>query len=390
MRKKTRRFIGTLLAMVLAFSSIGEAVPAFAADELILSDEIEEDTFLPDAESPEDVIADESGEDDTGIAGDVDIYLNDDAALDASAGDYADTAPDSGDDETADVDATAAFDIDTGIAADMDADTAATGDTQNTQDGKEPNPIADHYDIDGVCYYNVSSNNVDAEKLFYVDLINTRSKYLDGYSLGDLWMMTALAVNSPTADHENEYINAIKDCAKKGEVFAPAFYNVKSGKVLQCLSHGRSRMGESYTMGGDLVLAYSDFKVSPILPDSSVSGNYISTAVGDVEKPGKSAARYTNNGVDKIDAKFNISEGGSVTLGSTVNHSSSYSFEEGLTVGSETAIPLIEKLSVTLSFKATQTVQDGWSKSESKTQKYNTSREVNVSVPAHSVLMVKE
>ena len=91
MRKKTRRFIGALLAMVIAFSSIGETVPAFAADELILNDENGEDTLLPDAESPEDVITDESGEDDSGIAGDVDTYLNEDAALDASFDNYADT-----------------------------------------------------------------------------------------------------------------------------------------------------------------------------------------------------------------------------------------------------------------------------------------------------------
>ena len=186
MKKRTRRFIGALLAMVLAFTSVGEALPAFAADELILNDVNGEDTLLPDAESPEDVIADESGEDDTGIAGDVDTYLHEDAALDASFDNYADTVAGTGNDGTLDVDDAAAVDIEAGTATDtgndgtldIDADTAAAGDTQNTQDGKEPNPIADHYDIDGVCYYNVSSNNIDAEKLFYEDLINTKSEYL--------------------------------------------------------------------------------------------------------------------------------------------------------------------------------------------------------------------
>ena len=146
MKKKTGRFIGIMLAMVLAFTSVGEALPAFAADELILNDVNGEDTLLPDAESPEDVIADESGEDDTGLVDDADTYFNADSAPDASADNYADIAADTGEDGT--------LDIDAGTAADMNADTAATGDTQNTQDGKEPNPIADHYDIDGVCYYN--------------------------------------------------------------------------------------------------------------------------------------------------------------------------------------------------------------------------------------------
>ncbi|MBQ7482400.1 MAG: Ig-like domain-containing protein, partial [Lachnospiraceae bacterium] len=385
MRKKTRRFIGALLAMVLAFSSIGEAVPAFAADELILSDEIGEDILLTDEESPDEETADfsaapdadVSAEDGTGTA-DGDAHINEDIA---------------------------SFD-EADILADTDAGITADGDTQNTQDGKEPNPIADHYDIDGVCYYNVSSNNIDAEKLFYEDIINTNSEYLDGYSLGDLWMMVAVAVtrNSMGAWDKNTktvidgpeaakiILKSIQDCAKKGEDFSRAKYYDEFGKVVQLVSDGWEKLPDPYTTGSEIVLAYSDFKVSPLLPDSSVSGNYISISTGDLDKPtGNSAAKYRNNGVDKIDTKLNISEGGSVTLSSTVNHSNSYSYEEGISIGNEvSAIPIIQKITTTLNFKATQAVQDGWSKSEAKTQNYNTSREVDVSVPAHSVLMVKE
>lgn len=362
MRKKTRRFIGALLAMVLAFSSVGEALPAFAADELILSDEIGEDILLADTDSPEDVIADESGEDDTGLVDDADTYFNADSAPDASADNYAD------------------------IAADMDADTAAAGDTQNTQDGKEPNPIKDYYDINGIRYYNVDSDNIDSDKLFYEDLINTPSEYLDGYSLAELWEMTAIGIIPNEAFRFN---NLVGYDAKK-DAIQSILYNINIGARSKGKYNKETKKLEQRFLTSKVAINinYSNFKLSPLLPDASVSNNYVSTSSGERNKAGAKAEEFKNESTKDYTASISESEGGSVSLSSTVNHSSSYSFEEGFEVGAEFDF-ICAKVSEKVSFKATQAVQNGWSKTNTNTQTYNNSRSVSVTVPAHSVVLLR-
>ena len=386
MRKKTRRFIGALLAMVLAFLSIGEAVPAFAADELILSDENGEDILLTDADSPEDVTADVPGEDDTGLVDDANTYFNADSAPDASADNYADIAADTGEDGT--------VDIDTGIAADVDADTAANGDTQ---DGKEPNPVEDHYDVNGICYYNVNSNNIDSDKLFYEDLFNTRSEYLDGFSLGELWMMTAIGVipdsqfaygGQAGQNAKKEAVKYIKDSKNSGSAVIAGKYNTSTKKVEQLFENSVIPILPVPLSNTGIIVRYSNFKVSPLLPDASVSSNYVSTQSGERNTAGAKASEFTNNTTRDSTASVTESEGGSVSLSSTVNHSSSYSFEEGFEVGAEFDF-ICAKVSEKVSFKATQAVQNGWSKTNTNTQNYNNSRTVSVTVPAHSVLMLR-
>lgn len=375
MRKKTRRFIGALLAMVIAFSSIGETVPAFAADELILNDENGEDTLLPDAESPEDVIADESGEDDTGLVDDADTYFNTDSAPDASADNYADIAADTGEDGT--------VDIDTDIAADVDADTAANGDTQ---DGKEPNPIKDYYDINGIRYYNVDSDNIDSDKLFYEDLINTPSEYLDGYSLAELWEMTAIGIIPNEAFRFN---NLLGYDAKK-DAIQSILRNKNIGARIKGKYNKETKKLEQHFVASEVAIDinYSNFKLSPLLPDASVSNNYVSTPSGERNKAGAKAQEFKNESTKDYTASISESEGGSVSLSSTVNHSSSYSFEEGFEVGAEFDF-ICAKVSEKVTFKATQAVQNGWSKTNTNTQNYNNSRSVSVTVPAHSVLLLR-
>lgn len=383
MRKKTRRFIGALLAMVLAFSSIGEAVPAFAADELILSDEIGEDLLLQDAESPDEETADfsaapdanVSADDGTGIASDGDAYVNEDTA-----------SVDEGD-----------------VLADSGTGTATDG---GTQDAKEPNPIQDHYNINGICYYNVSSNNIAAKPTFIEDLVNARRPELDGYTLLDLWMLIAVG-----STHESYFEhNGLKGHEAKVDTIKRLTDN-SGGKLNYENSEKPEKYYDDNNKGGVMTTTFYprsddyfrksgnpkivfitaelyDFKLQPILPDASVSNNYVFTPSGEKEKTQHMQVGFTNRGTSDATATVTESEGGSVSLSSTVNHSSSYSFEESIEAGLEYNF-VLSKGHVNVGFKSAQAVQDGWSKTEAKTQTYNDSRSVSVTVPAHSVLMVQ-
>ncbi len=368
MRKKTGRFIGIMLAMILAFTSVGEALPAFAADELILIDENGEDILLTDAESPDEETADLSAAPDANVSAedgigtaDGDAHINEDIA---------------------------SFD-EADILADTDAGITADGDTQS---GTEPNPIKDHYDVNGICYYNVSSNNIQSPKFFYEDLINTRNKYLDGYSLAELWSMTAIGIIP-----DNRFFFGDREGKEAKEKAIKEIRNSLSGNnVLGCKSDKDGKKADqtvkidAYAMPY-IKIEYSNFKLTPLLPDASVSNNYITTTKGEENKPsgGVRASQLTNKGVDDYNATFAETEGGSISLTSTVNHSSNYSYEESIELGVEHDFGFM-KGHVNVGFKATQAVQDGWSKSEAKTQTYSNTRSVSVKVPAHSVMMIQD
>lgn len=381
MRKKTGRFIGIMLAMVLAFLSIGEALPAFAADELILSDEIGEDLLLQDAESPDEETADFSAAPDANVSADDgigtadgDAHINEDIA---------------------------SFD-EADILADTDAGITADG---NTQSGTEPNPIQDHYNINGICYYNVGSNNIAAKPTFIEDLVNARRPELDGYTLAESWLLIAVgSIDDIRFEHNglkghDAKVDAIKHLTDKldGKLNYPGNYpgynlipTYKDDKVDIVLYPASD---EYYCKSGDpkiniIAVDLYDFKLQPILPDASVSNNYVFTPSGEKEKTQHMQVGFTNRGTSDATATVTESEGGSVSLSSTVNHSSSYSFEQSIEAGLEYDF-VLSKGHVNIGFKSAQAVQDGWSKTEAKTQTYNDSRSVNVTVPAHSALMVQ-
>lgn len=356
MRKMIRRFIGMMLATALAFSLIGEAMPAFAADEPVLSDENEgEDLLLQDAESP-------------------DENVNEDTA-----------SVDEGD-----------------VLADSGTGTATDG---GTWDAKEPNPIQDHYNINGICYYNVGSNNIAAKPTFIEDLVNARRTELDGYTLAESWLLIAVGSIDDIRFGHNDLkghdakVDAIKHLTDKldGKLNYPGNYpsinlipTYRDDKVDIVLYPASD---EYYCKSGDpkiniIAVDLYDFKLQPILPDASVSNNYVFTPSGEKEKPQHMQVGFTNRGTSDATATVTESEGGSVSLSSTVNHSSSYSFEQSIEAGLEYDF-VLSKGHVNIGFKSAQAVQDGWSKTEAKTQTYNDSRSVNVTVPAHSALMVQ-
>lgn len=259
------------------------------------------------------------------------------------------------------------------------------------EEAAQPNEIEDHYEIKGITYYNAYSKNIASDKLFYEDLINHRSDYLDGYTLGELWMMVAIGIipddqfstdRQNTESYRKDLIEST--VGKKDPQYFPEAQYISS----------RKRVEESVcnTFGVDskfINVSFTNFKLSPLLPDASFENNYVSSESGYKDKNGDKAAQIQNKEIRDVTATITQSEGGSVSLSSTVSHSSSYTYEEGVEIGAEEDF-VFAKVSEKVSFKATQAVQDGWSNTKTNTQNYNNSESITVTVPAHSVMMVQK
>lgn len=92
---------------------------------------------------------------------------------------------------------------------------------------------------------------------------------------------------------------------------------------------------------------------------------------------------------EAISAQQEITNTTSVTESSEINGSKSYSFEESIKIGAEKTFGLV-KGSLEVGFTASETVEKGWSKSESNSQDFSTTHTVGVTLPPYTNVMMTQ
>ena len=270
-----------------------------------------------------------------------------------------------------------------------------------------PPAIDDTYTIDGVTYYNVNSQNFDSNKKFYEDVFNAKHSALGGRSLAELWTLAAVGVGKGTGQlpllygvDKDEMLDAAKEAALKGYgtgYIQKKFYNYQytftapqwnnSGYVEATLNV-RVVSGVS---GCIFRVIFSDFGVGVILPGNAK--HYVTTTVENDNVKGEEAGSAKNDSNSTVTTSQNLSKTITESIASTINHSFSYGFTEGLkvTAGTEgTAGIVAYKLSAETSFTASQTISDGWSKSETKTASKTINNSISVTLPPYTTAMVKQ
>ena len=262
-----------------------------------------------------------------------------------------------------------------------------------------PPAIDDTYTIDGVTYYNVNSANFDSSKKFYEDVFNAKHSSLGGRSLAELWMLAGVGVGKTlplvsTLGGMETVLNYAKDAAMKGYGSGTVlnnrldyYYNFTAPKwsnngYVETTLEIRSPFGRT-----TITVDFSDFGVGVILPGKS--SHYVSTVIENDNVKGEQASSAKNDSGAAANVSQGVTKSISASLSSTVNHSFSYGFTEGVKVGAGFDVGIF-KVAGELSFSATQTITDGWSKSDTKTDGKSISNTISVTLPPYTTAMLKQ
>ncbi len=272
-------------------------------------------------------------------------------------------------------------------------------------DETEPNKVKDSISYGGALYYNANSSSFDkSQKQFYMDLLNApigdRMGYEDfiefddnfrKYSVADNWLWLALRLNWMDKSYdaysagERFAVEAIDHQNVKSLDFKPT--SVNDAFMSPLTYHNNQGKDEFYMMLWNNYRCYyvifRDFSVTALLPDAGVKGNYISTTVenGTVLPDYSSGVRNESNA--PATQTIDTSESGTVSMTSSVNGSSSYSFSEGIKLGAEANF-LCGKVSEEVSLSSTQAFQSGWSRSNTESQTYSKAAHYTRTLPPYS------
>ncbi|MBQ9596487.1 MAG: hypothetical protein IJR35_11585 [Synergistaceae bacterium] len=226
-------------------------------------------------------------------------------------------------------------------------------------------------------------------------MISTKHSSLGGRSIADMWLMTAAGLSLQAA-LPDEYLTRI---AKEGilnggidenkygflakySYEAPEWHNVDKGYV-------STEVTVKY-MSRELHMAvwFSDFTVGALLPADE--GLYVQTVTENGSVKNVEASSVKNDTSGTVTASQHVSKTTSETLTSTVNHSSSYSFTEGVKASAEASSFGIYKMSIEVSAQFTQAFSDGWSKSEGISNSKTTGSDVSVTLPPYTNVLIRQ
>ena len=179
--------------------------------------------------------------------------------------------------------------------------------------------------------------------------------------------------------------------------FATVIYDVSKYPEPAVASTRQPVVGTAYHFenisGCSGVFVYlTDFKVVALLPDADdKSGNPYVQSIVEQPEPSKQSldSDVINLTLEPVTASQTVSSSWSTTVGSTVSHSSSYSFAESISLGMEFNI-FGQKLTTKLGFKAEQAFSDGWSSSTTQSQSESVSRSVTVPLPPYTKALMEQ
>lgn len=306
-------------------------------------------------------------------------------------------------------------------------------------DDQEPAPIQDTYEIDGVTYYNTGSTAFTRDQnRFYKELLGTRSDKIKlsvpkagvtdkNCSIADAWLLMGLAltqhkidVPSSTDLYETLARVAVEGSYEEEDDDGSLFIDGKRYDLTAATSlkkaeeyvlsdiHGdnavEAQLSDKTTEEPVLVSAvnlkqghknitlaayFTNFRVSPILPEDKGS-NYVTTTVKDnVSTSNTTAYAIRNNTGSSVSGTQSLSTSTSYSVSSSISGSESYSFSESIKYGGGYEFPVGVKLNIELGFSASQAVSEGWSEGKSHSDTKSNSQSVNVTLPPYTSVLLK-
>ena len=145
-----------------------------------------------------------------------------------------------------------------------------------------------------------------------------------------------------------------------------------------------SRKGHYQALG----VLFSDFNITTILPEDD--GNFYQSTESEPTVGTNVYASHVKNVTDAaVSAQQEISNTISTTATSEINGSKSYGFEEGLEIGVEGDVGFVS-VSTTVSFTASQTIENGWSEEKSCSDEQSTTYSVSVELPPYTNVMMQQ
>ena len=193
--------------------------------------------------------------------------------------------------------------------------------------------------------------------------------------------------SNPTTFGPGDLFNTLYLNNTENRVFAketaeqPVFYNCYA------TYHYNNSLG--YEMPQDVVVIFfSDFKVSPLLPEDK-GKNYIKEDKEKDVSRNTVASNVRNLTGETVRADQGITKTTSATVSSEINGSESYGFEESLTIGAGTNFGVVEA-SMEIGFTASQTVEKGWVEGKASTDEETTEHTVGVDLPPYTTVMMTQ
>ncbi len=306
-------------------------------------------------------------------------------------------------------------------------------------DDQEPAPIQDTYEIDGVTYYNTGSTAFTRDQnRFYKELLGTRSDKIKlsipkagvtdrNCSIADAWLLMGLALTQHKLDlnmstngmyetlarvaiegsYEEDDDGSLFIDGKRYDLTAATSLKKAEEYVLSDI-HGDSaveaQLSDKTTEEPVLVSAvnlkqgkknttlaayFTNFRVSPILPEDKGS-NYVTTTVKDnVSTSNTTAYAIRNNTGSSVSGTQSLSTSTSYSVSSSISGSESYSFSESIKYGGGYEFPVGVKLNIELGFSASQAVSEGWSEGKSHSDTKSNSQSVSVTLPPYTSVLLK-
>ena len=337
-----------------------------------------------------------------------------------------------------------------GLAPDAEAYTdAAFADG----DGTEPNAIQDTYTVttkDGVTtnFYKVDIDNFadpDSQMAFYdamlnapiIDPENPSFTKTNDISIRKAWLKVASAIlldksysgrnhkacnyMAGSADNWDENPRSergqsipfnsaasLKDMEQELMKYMPynsgnevlnrcgKFQNdagAKSGPVFYQAGLGTEYGDDDYEYIHSInAVVFSDFKLSPILPDAGTAGNYITeTSVGDVIKEDVLAnTTLIHDANTEGSGSQSVEKTTAVSVSSEVSGSTSYSWSESLTVGVEYGFSDIVKATLEVGFSSSQSIEKGLSEGKAESNENKEIHTIETPLPPYTGAMLKK
>ncbi|MCR4818038.1 MAG: aerolysin family beta-barrel pore-forming toxin [Fretibacterium sp.] len=268
-----------------------------------------------------------------------------------------------------------------------------------------PPPIADTYEVDGITYYNVDSANFDSPKKLYEDMFSKRHSSLkvddpdwrrdpmqDDPSMGDLWMRLAVELYQPFSGY-----GALKDTAR--EAVRWRGYGTQQRLNHICTYQAPTWNNDGYVETVIVVnnpleakscairVRFSDFQVGVVLPGETK--HYVSKTVKNDEAKNVQSASAKNDSDKTVTLGQDVIKTVTETLTSTVNNSSAYSLKEGVKASAKFTVGIFE-VGTELSFEASQTFTQGWSKSQGTTKSGQIKNSIQVTLPPYTSAMLRQ
>lgn len=162
----------------------------------------------------------------------------------------------------------------------------------------------------------------------------------------------------------------------------------KSGPVFYQGAYGHENDRKAHIA---MAVVFSDFKVSPIIPDAATEGNYITHTVSDVTKENiAETTTLKNDSNTNTNGSQTVEKTAHVEVASEISGSKEYTWSESVTMGMEYGFSEILKATMQVGFSASEAVQKGWSKRESVQDENKSSHTISATLPPYTGAILKQ